>query len=84
MSEIGENDDDEAYKFGYIMASNAMGIIKAEVTGERNIKLLFCFEGLKDILLPSLQRFISGTQDAVSKRSNQQRLDRIMELFKSA
>lgn len=81
MSEIRENDDDEAYKFGYIIASSAMGMIATKVQDQRRIEVVNCFDGLKEMLEQALDAFVDSSPDTNSKRANQARINGIKSIF---
>lgn len=81
MSQIRDDDDDEAYKFGYIIASSAMGVISVEVTGQRSIKVLqLGYPELKSLLEQALDAFINTADEAI-KKSNLERLNKIKSVF---
>lgn len=81
MSQIRENDDDEAYKFGYIIASSAMGVINATVTGMRIIQVKDCLPELKELLEKALTAFIDNSGGESAKQANIARLNSIRKVF---
>lgn len=81
MSQIRENDDDEAYKFGYIIAASAMGIVNASVIGIRIIQVKDYYPELKELLEKALNAFIDNSDIDTVKQSNIARLNSIKKVF---
>jgi len=81
MSQIRESEDDEAYKFGYIIASSSMGTITTHVFGQRSIQVSYTYPGLKEMLEQALKLFIDNTDEPNSKQSNINQINSIKKVF---
>lgn len=80
MTDISDNGDDQAYKFGYLISSSAMGIITIKASGDRRISVQAYYENLQDLLESSIRAFIDAADDSVKAIYNEQ-LERIKKLF---
>ena len=81
MIEIRENEDDEAYSFGYIIAAGAMGVISIKVSKERSIEVLNCVASLKEMTEKALHVFVTDPSHASTKEKNIERISFIKDLF---
>lgn len=83
MNEIRENEDDEAYSFGYIIAAWAMGVISIRVSAERNVEVLNCIPGLREMTEKALLDFADNPSHTASKEKYLNRINSIKSLFGS-
>ena len=78
---ISENGDDEAYKYGYIIASVAAGIINIKPSNSRNIEVESYIKDLKPSLELSIQEAIDSCPDERTKDAQAKRWDNIKMVF---
>lgn len=81
VKDVSENADDEAYKYGYIIASVASGVIRTKPTNDRLIEVESYFEGLKELLEASIQMTIDSITNESAKQSQIQRWEDIKKVF---
>lgn len=80
MSQIREDDDDESYKFGYIIASIAIGVISATIKDKREIEVSNYYDGLKEMLETAIERFIN-TRPEDERATYSTRFNNIKQVF---
>ena len=80
LMDISDNGDDQAYKFGYLISSSAMGIITIKASGDRRISVQSYYDNLQDLLESSINAFIDAADDSVKTKYKEQ-LERIKKLF---
>jgi len=68
LSDIAENPDDEAYKFGYLVSSSAIGVLSFGVSGNRHINVNSFADGLKEFLLPVIEKYINDEPNENNKK----------------
>lgn len=81
MSQIKENEDDEAYKFGYIIAASSIGTITTHVSGQRSIQVSYFYPGLKEMIEEALQVFIDKIDEPSAKQSSTNQISSIKKIF---
>lgn len=82
LKEIVENESDEAYKLGYIIASSAMGVIDAKVLDSGKTIVSGYYEGLKEMVESAISAYISGAEDEELRKRFLDRYNSILHLFK--
>ena len=81
VKEISENADDEAYRYGYIIASISAGIINVKPTQDRHIEVLGYPEELKSLLEKSINETLSS-ENNISEESKRNMYDSVLNVFK--
>lgn len=81
LSDIGENDDDQVYSFGYIVAASALGVVSVKFGDERMVVVKDCENGLKEKVERALNDYIAHKADADSKPALSDRLNKIKKIF---
>lgn len=84
VKDIAENGDDEAYMYGYIIASIAAGILSINPSYNRVIVVLNYIKGLKEILENAIQAVIDSSPNETTKEVYKKRVDTIKEYFSKA
>lgn len=81
MSEISNSGEDQAYKYGYLISSSAMGVLSINASEERRIKVLYCHENLKGLLESAIKSFIDNSPDENTRKINNDQLNMIKRVF---